>query len=207
MKKIFVALSFVIASGSHAGIIDFQDVTSGSCASKGNSVSSRGFDFTGNPSDPNLYVCNAGVIQNNTSASLIDANSTSIITMTASDSSLFSLQSFFAGSRTADFNTSSVSSSFGLSTGIEIVGTLFDSSTVTETITFDLLNWEQFNLSNSFENLTSVTFTALGSSSRPEFLIDDILVNESVSVPEPASIALLSLGLAGLGFSRKKAKA
>ena len=92
MKKIFVALSFVIASGSHAGIIDFQDVTSGSCASKGNSVSSRGFDFTGNPSDPNLYVCNAGVIQNNTSASLIDANSTSIITMTASDSSLFSLQ-------------------------------------------------------------------------------------------------------------------
>lgn len=34
--------------------------------------------------------------------------------------------------------------------------------------------------------------------------IDNFTINESVSVPEPASIALLGLGLAGIGFSRKK---
>ena len=204
MKKILGAYMLLIASVSNATVIDFQDVTSGSCAFQGNTVTSRGFNFTGNPSDPNLWVCNSNVIQSNTTAALVDANSQSIVTMSAADSSLFSLQSFYAGSRTADFDPSSVSSFFGLSTGIAIVGTLFDSSTVTETISFNFLDWDQFSLPSSFTNLVSVTFTALGNSGRPEFLIDDIVVNESVSVPEPATIALLGLGLAGISFSRKK---
>jgi hypothetical protein len=35
----------------------------------------------------------------------------------------------------------------------------------------------------------------------------DVTVNDSTSVPEPTSIALLGLGLAGISFSRKKKKA
>ncbi len=36
------------------------------------------------------------------------------------------------------------------------------------------------------------------------FAVDDIRINEAVNVPEPASTALLVLGLAGIGFSRRK---
>jgi hypothetical protein len=36
------------------------------------------------------------------------------------------------------------------------------------------------------------------------FLVDDIALNEANPVPEPTSYILLSLGLAGIGFSRKK---
>ncbi len=91
MNKVFGIALFLIASASQATVIDFQDVTSGHCASQGNTVTSRGFNFTGNPSDPNLWVCNAGVIANNTSAALVDANSLSIVTMTAAGSALISL--------------------------------------------------------------------------------------------------------------------
>ena len=202
-------LSLSISSSAQSAVIDFQDVSSGSCAGQGNSVTSRGFNFTGNSSDPALWTCDAGVIGNNTSAALIDANSLSIVTMTAADSSPFSLQSFYAGSR-MNYQQQTVSSYYGLSTGIDVVGTKAAGGTVTQSFNFNYLDFDKFTLSLGFQGLSSVKFTSIGGG-RTEFLIDDITVNPVAArpsvVPVPAAVWLFGTALIGLvGFGKRKSK-
>ena len=65
------------------------------------------------------------------------------------------------------------------------------------------------NLNDTFTtlsaNFSDIQYLEIRANSNGKwFSIDNLVIDESVSVPEPASIALLSLGLAGIGFSRKK---
>ena len=200
-------LSAVFAAGAHATVIDFQDVSSGNCSGNGNLVQSRGFNFTGNPNDGALFVCNANVIQNNTTPALINANLRSILTMVEATGAVFSLESFFAGGRTADFDPASEVTGYSVATGIDIVGTLFGGGTVFASVVLDSIasyDFSQFSLPSTFANLVAVTFTAEGRGDTPEFLIDDIVVNTDRVVPEPGTLALIAGGLLGAGVARRR---
>jgi hypothetical protein len=193
---------------AHAGLIDFQDLPSGSCAYLGAGVvQSGGFAFSGNPADSRLFTCEAGVLQQNATPALINANQRSVLTMAPAAGGLFSLDSFFAGGRTEDFDLQQPVTAYGVAEGIEVRGNLAGGGTVLTTFTLDTVapyDWQQFFLPGEFTGLTSVVFTALGRNN-PEFLIDDIAVSTRVAaVPEPGTAALLGIAaLFGGGLRRR----
>lgn len=205
MKKILAGLLLALSSiGAQASTVTFQDLSFGSCAWYGSSgVTSGGYSFTGNTADAHLFGCSAGLIAGNTSNALINANAHSIITMSQVGGGVFSLTSFEAGNRyDAPYY-------YGTSTGLDVVGYLNGGGTVSQQFAFNGNAFDLFTLGSGFSNLDYVVFTAIGNggsngASGPEFVIDNIVVNETVAVPEPASLALLALGLFGFAAARRR---
>lgn len=193
----------VLSAPASAEIITFSNLPSGNCAFIGSTVTSGSFTFDANDS---FFVCNPGVIQNNTTPALIDANATSIITMSLTGGGTFDLNSFFAGGRTNGFQTS-VPSPYQGSLGLTVEGFFVGGGSVSSTFLFTGTNWEEFFLPSTFADLTSATFTAFGNTQVPEFLIDDITVNgdfQNSVVPEPSTWAMMLLGFGAVGFSMRR---
>jgi lipopolysaccharide/colanic/teichoic acid biosynthesis glycosyltransferase len=176
-----------------ATIVDFQDIASGSCAGLGLSADSHGYHFTGNPADPGLYNCVAGVIANNTSAALINANSLSVVVMTLVGGGPFSLVAFDAGSRNQSF--------YSPATGVRVDGVLQGGGTVQALFALNGFSFDHFLLPGTFTDLLQVTFTAIGGANA-EFLIDNIVASQATDVTEPASIVLLCVGMLVIGALR-----
>lgn len=174
------------ASADSTEVITFSNLTSGSCYPQGPTVSSGSFTFTANDG---FWMCDPGIVANNPSPALLDANAQSIITMSDTTGDEFSLESFFAGTRNQPYW-------YALATGVQVTGTLAAGGTVTQTFAFDGTSWGEFFLDSSFVGLSSVTFTAVSSGQNSEFLIDDIHVTEAL--PEPTTWALMLLGFGAI---------
>jgi len=197
--KLCIAASVSLFSAvANAGLIDFQDVSSGSCQFYDNQITSQGFTISDDGSSlgaEGLWMCNAGVIGNNTTQALVSANGPSFFHLEEANGDLFSLDSFYAGAR---FNTAA--------TGIDITGLTNTGDILSTSVSFTAYDWDMFSLDSTWTNLVNVEFNVVGAGNA-QFLLDDIAVNQISDVPEPASLALLGLGLAGFSLSRKKAKA
>lgn len=116
------------------------------------------------------------------------------VTLTAADASPFSLTSIDAGNWQAATTAGS----------IDLIGHLVSGGTVTTSITAGK-TWETFAISG-FHDLISVDFYGRAVYA---VAIDNLELNATPSsnVPEPTSIALLGLGLAGLVAGRRRKKA
>lgn len=165
--------------------------TPGSCSFAG-AYTSDGFDFVSAQS--HFHVCGAGIAQtdNGTETLLSD---TQTFTMTKVGGGLFDLFSFDA----AEWY------SYGMSPTISVVGTYANNTTTSATFTLDDLvangGFQTFTLANSFRNLASVSFseTVLNMAQYDNFVTD-----APAGVPEPAALALLGLGVAGIATRRRK---
>lgn len=189
MKKILALIFALCSMTAQATLIDFQDLPSGHCAAQGSDgVTSGGFMFNGNITDPGLWTCEAGAVGSNTSDALLNANGQSIYSMSAWGGVAFSLNFFEAGNR-------SQPQWYATSGGVLVTGYVADGPAVTQTFNFDGDNFGLFLLNSQFTNLIAVSFTSIGSGNS-EFLLDNIGVNGATPVPEPSMIMLMMVALA-----------
>ncbi len=199
MKKLFRIVTagsiFAISSMANATLINFEDVAVGSGVNSiVSSVTSNGFSFT--TSLAHMHLVN-DVFTTWNGTTWLGNDRTVPMTMTPIAGGTFSLNQLDIG----EFFVSSAEnvSIQGIGGSNPLLNLTTDGIADGSGIAND---FETIVFGSNWSNLTAVTFT--NSSGSGPFSLDNIVVNGSFSVPEPASIALLGLGLVGIGFSRKK---
>ena len=206
-----VGMIVILAQSANAGLelIDFEsqtlDWTTG--------FQDNGFDFTSTSSAGLFGAATASPLflnpigpDNGSSRYLLSHNADTVISMTQANGNPFSLLSFMGGEAHLGVSTLWASD-------IEVTGFLAGGGTVVQSFALDGIHdgaggqpdFQLFNLSGSFSNLTEVQFRGLGGNTSLFYTLDNISVDTSVSpVPEPSSMALLGIGSIGMFLRRRR---
>lgn len=188
MRQVILLLISLFPILLHATIIDFEGaVAPGSYTNLGTHIEdgyalelSHGHNISASYYSSSYN--NHGV-QNGTDWLMMDNTGSNILS--ALDNSLFSINSF---------DLMSYSSQSGLGT---VIGTFADNSTIQVVVNYTTV-LSTFTFDANWNGLKSVDFTG-GYHNKS---IDNVVLN-AVAVPEPTSLVLLCLCLAGIIFSRR----